>query len=768
MSVRSRAVRLKLFGGAALAVMSAAGGAFAQTNIEEIVVTARKRAEVLADVPISISAFSAESLKGNQITDLRRLADFTPGLSFDNLGSPLIANPTIRGLVQPGLIGDETNVANFIDGFYISGRSSIDASFGGLARIEVVRGPQSALYGRNAFSGAINYITASPGDKTEFGGSVTVGTKGRLGADGYIASPIVEDRLGVRLDYAHTESGGTYRDQNPASNNRRLNDTNTENVSGKIKMTPTDDLEVNVWGNYIKTKTSHQPQVDVATNIGRTTPTAAARYILGKVSAPSETLLSFDPRGFGERREIARGYIKLDYTVSDAWTLHSQTGYLDLKARSQQDLDPFGGTVFNFGGPPFTVQSFGGQPQDDRDYWTQELRADFDGEGFKGSFGGFFMEEESRQATTTATDIPAAIRPFLGAFNVYFPGPLADGSATRIFDDNYKLRAGSLFASATVDVTDQISITVEGRQEWEEKSAQNYANLVPGGVAGGFFSGTFKHFTPRFIVNYKPEEGTLLYASVAKGAKAGGFNPGAPVALIKYEEEYNWTYEAGTKLAVLDGRGSISGAGYYTRWINQQQRDNVSLGFGVPLTLVVNNARSRVYGAEFESSVALTDIITAGIGYSYIDAKFIDAVDNRARNLPDLVAYGVHSSATNLDGAVDGKRIPRQPKHSLNLALNANAPVSADWNAFGGITFNVKSKAYQDSPNLSYVGARANLDATLGIEDGTYKLSLWGQNLTNNKAVQTIFQSTYVTGDTGRRVQLREGRFLGVTVGAKY
>lgn len=763
-------LRLKLLCGSALLMMSATtvAPAYAQAGIEEIVVTARKRAEVLSDVPISISAFTAESLTANRITDIRRLADFTPGLFFDNLGSPLIANPTIRGLVQPGLIGDETNVANFIDGFYISGRSSIDTAFAGFQRIEVVRGPQSALYGRNAFSGAINYITAGPGDRPEFGGSLTVGTKGRLGADVYAAGPVVEDRFGVRVDYAHNETGGTYRDKNPASNNRRLNDTNTENVSGKLKFTPTDDLEINVWGNYIKTTTSHQPQADVPTTIGRTTPTAAARYILGKVSAPSENLLAFDPRGYGERRSIKRGYIKLDYAVNDAWTLHSQTGYLDLRARSQQDLDPFGGTVFNFGGPPFTVQTFGGQPQDDRDYWTQEFRADYDSESLTASFGGFFFEEETRQGTSTASDIPAAIRPFLGPFNAFFPGPLPDGSAVRIFDDEFKLRAGSVFASVTYDFNEQFSVTAEGRQEWEEKSAQNYANLVPGGVSGGFFTGTFKHFTPRVIANYTPMDDVLLYASVAKGAKAGGFNPGAPAAFLSYEEEFNWTYEVGTKLGYLDGKGALSSAGYYTTWTNQQQRDNIALGIGVPLTLVVNNARSRIYGFEFESTLAFTEIFSAGVGYSYIDAKFVDAVDNRARNLPDLVAYGVHSSATNLDGAVDGKRIPRQPKHSVNLALNANAPITADWNGFGNITFNVKSKSFQDSPNLSFVGTRANLDASVGLENETYKLSLWGQNLTNNKAVQTIFQSTLVTGETGRRVQFREGRFLGVTVSAKY
>jgi len=760
--------RLLLCGTAAVMVFADATASHAQLGIEEIVVTARKRAEVLSDVPISISAFTAESLDANRITDLRRLADFTPGLFFDNLGSPMIANPTIRGLVQPGLIGDETNVANFIDGFYISGRSSIDTAFAGFERIEVVRGPQSALYGRNAFSGAINYVTKGPGDTPEYGGSLTLGSKGRLGADGYVAAPLVEGRLGIRADVAHSQTGSTYRDQNPASNRRRLNDTNSENVSARIKLTPTEDLAVNLWVNQINTKTSHQAQADVPTNIGRTSPTGTARYILGKVSAPSTASLAFDPRGFGERRNITRGYIKFDYQLNDAWALHAQTGYLDLRARSQQDLDPPGGTVFAFGGPPFVVQTFGGQPQDDRDYWTQELRADYEGETLTGSFGGFFFEEETRQATTTATDIPAAIRPFLGPFNAFFPGPLADGSATRIFDDQFKLRAGSVFATVTFDLTEQISVTAEGRQEWEQKSAQNFANLVPGGVAGGFFTGNFKHFTPRLIVNYKPAEGSLIYASAAKGAKAGGFNPGAPVQFQRYDEEFNWTYELGGKFGFLDGRGAVSTAGYYTRWTNQQQRDNISLGIGVPLTLVVNNARSRVYGWELESSLAVTEAITAGLGYSYIDAKFIDAVDNRARGLPDLLAFGVHTSATNLDGAVDGKRIPRQPRHSLNLALNASVPVSDDWNGFGSVTFNLKSKSFQDSPNLSFVAARTNLDASLGVENETYRLSLWGQNLTNNKAVQTVFQSTLVTGATGRRVQFREGRFMGVTVSAKY
>ena len=180
-------------------------------QVDEITVTARKKAEDLQSVPISISAFTSEQLELRDIVDLTRLADQTPGLSFATAGSIVNRRAVIRGMAQQTRVGDETNVATFVDGVYTPGFSGAEFfGFDSLERIEVVKGPQSAAYGRNSFAGAINYITSKPGDEMEYGGRVTYGTAERQGLTGYWSVPLIDDSLAIRFDAGYNRSGGTY------------------------------------------------------------------------------------------------------------------------------------------------------------------------------------------------------------------------------------------------------------------------------------------------------------------------------------------------------------------------------------------------------------------------------------------------------------------------------------------------------------------------------------------------------------------------------
>ena len=185
---------------------------------DEIVVTARKREESVLDVPLSISAFSAEDIKQKGIQELEDVALLTPGLTFEDFSNGGFGTPVIRGATQFDITSLEQNVATFIDGVYVPRAYSVDIGTDSLERIEVVKGPQSALYGANAFTGAINYITRKADLEETYGGaSLTVGDNNRFDISGEFSFPLIQDKLAIKLDAKHTEFDGDWDNDHPAA-----------------------------------------------------------------------------------------------------------------------------------------------------------------------------------------------------------------------------------------------------------------------------------------------------------------------------------------------------------------------------------------------------------------------------------------------------------------------------------------------------------------------------------------------------------------------
>ncbi len=214
--------------------------------VEEIVVTARKKAENLQDVPISISAFSADGIERRGISSLADVAAFTPGLTFSNLFGEFLPVPVIRG-VAPTAIFREPNVAVFIDGVYVAGREGLNASQLDLARIEVLKGPQSTKYGRNAFSGAINYVSARPGDELEGEVKVNAGNYDKRQARVTVAGPLIPDLLTGRIAFGVDEWSGSYSN---VLSGLDIGGYQYKTLQSSLWFTPTETLDVQ-WAVYL-------------------------------------------------------------------------------------------------------------------------------------------------------------------------------------------------------------------------------------------------------------------------------------------------------------------------------------------------------------------------------------------------------------------------------------------------------------------------------------------------------------------------------------
>ena len=206
---------------AAVSLIVAAAAAqpgFAQASaddsvgLEEVVVTARKTSEQLINVPLAITAFTAEAIAARGITNLDDVAAFTPGLTFSNVIGDFLPAPVIRGVAPIDIFG-ELNTAIFFDGVYVSGREGINFNQLDLERIEVVKGPQAALYGRNAFSGAINYVSAKPSNEFRSKATATIGNRGKKLASLTVSGPIGDNGLKGRATFLRDQWDGSYENQ---------------------------------------------------------------------------------------------------------------------------------------------------------------------------------------------------------------------------------------------------------------------------------------------------------------------------------------------------------------------------------------------------------------------------------------------------------------------------------------------------------------------------------------------------------------------------
>ena len=232
-------------------------GVWAQTasdetfvGLEEVVVTARKTAEQLIDVPLAVTAFTAETIEARGITNLDDVAAFTPGLTFSNVLGEFLPAPVIRGVAPIDIFG-ELNTAIFLDGVYVAGREGINFSQLDLERIEVVKGPQAALYGRNAFSGAINYVSRRPTDTFKGRATATVGNDGKLLGALTMSGPIGDNGLSGRLSLLHDEWDGSYNNAYSGPGGKvDIGGYTYKTLSGALYWQPSDTFEAEL-GIYL-------------------------------------------------------------------------------------------------------------------------------------------------------------------------------------------------------------------------------------------------------------------------------------------------------------------------------------------------------------------------------------------------------------------------------------------------------------------------------------------------------------------------------------
>ena len=755
---RPIAVRRAALATAVGLIATVSGEALAQATLEEIVVTARKREESVQDIPVVVTAFTADELARRGVSELEDVAAATPGLAFEDFSNGFSAAPVIRGLTQVNVSSEVQNVATFVDGIYLQRNFSVDIGQADLERIEVVKGPQSALYGQNAFAGAINYVLARPGE--QFAGYVDVGagTDGRLDYRAAFGGPLIEGKLGLRGFYGHNEFDGTWRNEYPGLDDQaaRLGWYDNDNYSLIAVATPTDWLTAEVSYMRVERNLGNRPGWSVNTgdvqNTGNCGPrvgtTTRLLFICGEVSNdPNDyrTAASTRPAGAinvqlpapGFKNETDFWHAKLEFDFADSFALTYNYGNVDAKGQeiSSPSVNPVSPSpTTNLAALAMGVVQVGPfnplQKQGSSNVFeSHELRLAYEPEAspLKASIGAYRSEFDDVYRFFQTSLAPGVFGsdPTSGFLDVTgFPFGLRDLLNTG--------KVTAYFGTASYTFFDKLTLGAEVRHSKEEKGLRDVrANIN--------LSDSFSNWIPRFSVDYKLTDQVLLYASAAKGLKTGGFNGVTagqvtiPVDERAFGPESNWTYEVGAKSTLLDGRMVLNVALFDVEWKDMQIQ---ALPSNTPAALVNNtpvifrnlgNAQSR--GIEVQSLFAFTDKLTATLSGSYTQPEFKDGTLSFRFNgrCDDIVCPR--------STAVGGNTLPRTPQTQVSAGLEWNSKFGDDFEYFlrGDVTY--QSKMQLEEMNIAQLPPRTLVNLRAGVGRDNWTLDVWGRN---------VFDETYI------------------------
>jgi iron complex outermembrane receptor protein len=530
------------------------------TDSGEIIVTAQRREEKLRDVPISVSVVSATELAGSGVTTSRDIATLVPGLNIASNGVYL--QPTIRGIGSNlNSVSSEAAVAIYIDGIYSPNTATNIFDLADVQQIEVLKGPQGTLFGRNATGGAILVTTRDPSQDAELRASIGYGSFEEMRASAYISGPITNN-IAADLSILHHSDNGYARD---ALTGVRLATYDETSVRGKIVVTPTSGLSIKLAGDY--TKVSDLAGISNKVLNGNTSTVGAIIP-----ADPREYALSFLPIN---DLKVFGGSATVQFDFGDV-RLRSLSALNQVNQHSLTDTDR---TQVASGRSDIFIE---------QDTFSQEVTLASNGTGpLSWIVGTYYFRDKGKTPSFLLNNVP-----FL----------------TSVIDT----KAISGFSEINYAITDRLNATAGIR--FSDETKQFDAWRTTGQVADQ--SAHWSAWTPRFSIRYRPADNTSIYATYSEGFKSGAFLA-TVVPQTAVNPEYVKAYEVGFKFA--KGRNYFNVAGFYYNY------DNLQVSVYQPGAAILQNAATaRIYGFEAEGSIAVTDAFNVRAGFAYTDAKYVD------------------------------------------------------------------------------------------------------------------------------------------------
>ncbi len=665
----------------------------------EIVVTARRREESLQDVPISVTAISGEQLEATGAVDITVLQQQAPNMTMQIArGSNSTLIGFIRGVGQQDpLWGFEPGVGIYVDDVYIARPQGAVLDIFDVERIEVLRGPQGTLYGRNSVGGAVKYVTKKLGN--EFGGKLKVGygSYNQLDLVGQITLPI-SDSLSVGGAVARYTRDGYGENLNTGAEHY-----NKDVIAGRlsVEFAPSDNIFFRLAGDY--TKDSSNPRH-------------------GHRLTGNGTNAAFNPpadiydtnAGIGDTNLVETMGVSgtLEIGLSDALTFKSITAYREGETDTVIDFD-------NTAGPTLDVPAF---YKDDQ--FSQEVQLLVDAGPVQGVLGVYYLD-------STAA----------GAFDTVLGG----ANLTILTSGEVKTQSIAAFGDVNFDLSEQFKISVGARYTSDKRTGtvfrQNYTGIrspefgnaasVPGLIRTDYTNErTDEQFTPRVSMSFMPSDNATFYASYSKGFKAGGFDMRGdavftPATVNGYAPEKVDAYEVGFKGAFLDRTLFVNMAAFYSDYSGQQITTQVP--YAAPLvgvaSFVDNVGDSTIKGAELEIRAVPSDNLSLNLAVGYTDAKF-----------ERFITFDPVTQ-TNIDVS-DQRGFQNTPEFTVSFAPVISADVAGGKLSFApAVSMRSDSQQFEiNNPLLDqdgYVLVDASVNWTSG--DGRFSLGVHGRNLADTE-----------------------------------
>ena len=715
----------------------------------EIIVTARKTAESINDAPIAVSAFDAEALEDREIRDAAALATFTPGLSFSQAFGRSGDRPVIRGLsnVLAGVqFGVESGVSVFLDGALFRGDIQT-LNFDSIERIEVVKGPQSALYGRNTYAGAINIITKTPGN--DFSGAV----KGRIAEqDEYevtaaIDLPVVRDLVSLRVDGRYYDYGGEYINQ---ATGKKLGQQRSYGGSVTAYVTPSPDIDFRVRASYTEDRDNTIPYFlnGAALNNcrpgfrspfyragGTLTSNNQNQYFCGVIEPqPDAVFLNTDtlPDGTPDGTafdgvDVDRLFLSstFDWDIGGSgWGFTAIGAYRNETQYFGNDSD-FSSAFVVFGRPGvveplFTITDI----EDYEDYSIEARISTPESARVRALLGGYYyyFEERGRDITYQS-----------GREGVPF-------GTTGASNDRSTIENWAVFGRVEADLLETLTLGVEARYFEETKTLTEFN--VPGGTVYPDYNA--KDLTPRVTLDWQPTPATLIYAIYAEGTKPGGINgssgvrAGSPI----FEDEALKGGELGLKQTLADGRIQFNVSGYYNEITNVQLTTSIpeTTGAGSVISIATNQGDAEVWGLEIELSIRANDHLGFTSSYSYTDATFTSGCDDFEYTLnsgglrPTFDTRNPTPAQLALC-TIEGNRLPLGSPHQFSVGANLDRPLTDTLDFVGNLNFSFEDSKFVQVHNLAETGTTSLMNARLGVRGANWEIALFGKNLLDEDSI---------------------------------
>lgn len=736
-------------------------------GLEEIVVTAQRREQNLQEVGIAITSMTGEELASLHLTNASDIAAQTPGVQarrqFPSRG--LRSNFFIRGVGSTDFNdATETPVAVYVDDFYMISPSTADFSLMDIARVEVLKGPQGTLFGRNTNGGAVQYVTNLPQL-----GAVSGYLQGGLGTDetqqleGVLNVPAGE-RFAIRVA-AQLDNHG-YLTKNLLAGGQDSNDQNYSAERISMRFQPTDTVDANykfqhgdTHGRYGQTDplvTLAQPGGDV---IRKPDDTNAFGYSPSANGTDRPDRMEAEGLNDGFNK-IDSHLLRIDWDVSDNLTFTSITGYMDQDYSVYEDCD----------GTPSIICNYNGFYESE--HYTQEFRLNGTADRMTWTAGLYYLHQDSKGGLDAPLYFTADGNPvadpgptpglgFYADFDLTAENYAAFGQIEYALTDTVTLIGGLRFANDEKDfeetypvyniLTPNSLFPFRRRSDFRLSShaidslvlEKNFTKETVGdltNMSDSSWSGTAQ-------INWQPDDGQLYYFSIRRGVKAGGFNNGSvPVFDIQLEQfpfkpEELLAYEIGEKVSFMDDRVRVNSAVFYYDYKDYQVTTFKTLG------IVQSNADATIMGAEFEIVASPIEGLNLSAGLSLLDTNIEDIA--RGAGLP---------------------LVDREMGEAPDVKVNALARYQ--WPALGGylsvqLAGTYVDERWTDAQNLT-VGRLPSytvFDGQVGFESegGTISVLLWGRNLTDERVPFNTLAT--LTGFNIGQQKWNEGPIGGVTVG---